>query len=490
LDTAPPPRTRWTASTVFFLTVLVGVGIAGGVFVATSHPSLPSPAQTSAPGPYAAALNQTSTESEATPPAGAATNVPPLPAALVGAVPEVDVEYDNMPFTGEQGSYCWAGGATTVQSDTPVAPTCRAVTPPIQMSGLPTIAVYPNASVGFQFPEDVYMGLGGGSAVNMSGLAIDATLLQSGSMTPIKSSTSAISGFTLGHLPTGDYVLMTNATWGRSYTVDYFGIQQIDSVRFSEGSIAISVGEPQVERQSISGGASGSEMTESGPVLETWPLTLTSSSVVTNVNLASISVIKGDWIRFLPSVLPEVGPNGTEAQMLLAGAVRPFVNNDESNVTMIIQATGSDGSNGEVGLPLEGPGGSVVLHSLVSGQQFLTPTWSVTTGQTNFVVVSLIYDPSGGASNQTLPVNVTIDGLYQASGAVVPLPSWLQLSVPSTSDDLSIVPFQPLQFGIDTSSATSAPIGGYTVVVGIQVGGTSISLFAPVEVVGPIYMGG
>ncbi len=481
-----------TSSTIFVLTVLVGVSVLGGLSLVTSRPS---PAQTTVPGTYGVEANQTGTRTQAAPTPG--NGVPPLPPSLLGTAPVIDAEYENMPFAGEQGSYCWAGNATTVQLGTTAAPTCYSAPSPTEMSGLPTIAVYPNATVGFQFPEDLYSGFSGASFVNMTGLALAAYLYQSGSMDLVTSNASAISGFALGALPAGDYVLKVNATWGRSFTVDYFGVQQIRSVDFAEGGITISVGSPSVQMASMSQPAGGSapgsqgDMTVSGPDLETWPLTLTSPTLVRDVNLSSISVIKGDWVRFLPSFLPEVGPNGTEADMLLSGAVRPFVKNDISNVTMIIQATSRGGSIGEAGLPLEGAGGAAVFHSLAPGQDFETPTWGLSaSNQTNFGVVSLIYDPPSAPANQSLPVTVSIAGLYQAGGAIVPLPSWLQFRVPSSSTNLSIAPYRPLEFAVGDYTSSSAPLGGYTLVIDIQVGGASMTLFTPVEVGAPIYAGG
>jgi hypothetical protein len=327
----------------------------------------------------------------------------------------------------------------------------------------------------------------------MTGVNIAAALFDSGSMNLVESNSSANSGFALGVLPVGDYILMVNATWARSYTIDYFGIQQIASVNFTEGSISISVGSPSVRIVSMSGPAgnpsSPSTETVSGPDLETWPLTLSSPAMIKGVNLTASSVISGNWVRFLPSYLPEVGPNGTSVEMLLNGAVRPFVNNDISNATMIIQAIGGGGATGEVGIPIEGSGGSVVIHSLASGQQFETPTWSVTQGQENFVSLSLIYDPPSAVTGQSLPVSASIAGLYEAGGAVAPLPSWLQFSITAGSTNLAIAPYSPLQIQISTSSATSAPTGGYTVVINLQVGGASLTVFAPVVVVGPVFAG-
>ena len=125
-------------------------------------------------------------------------------------------------------------------------------------------------------------------------------------------------------LPAGDYVLSVNASYGLSYTLDYYGIKQIESANYSEGSIKISIGSPSVQMKTLSQNLPTGSESVGFPGLEAWPLTISSASVVKDVNLSSISVISGDWVKFLPSYLPEVGPNGTEVNMLLAGAVKPL----------------------------------------------------------------------------------------------------------------------------------------------------------------------
>jgi hypothetical protein len=453
--------------TVFVLTTLIGVGVIAGVSFASSHTN---PTQTAVPGPYSAQGNETETAA----PPGALTPAP-LPAALVGSVPGIGVLYDNMPFWGELGSYCWAGIATTNQTTTASARTCVSNPMPADSSGLPTIAVYPNASISFEFSDQQYPN------------DLQASLFQSGSMKLVSANASAIGGLALGSLPTGDYVLSLNASFDRSFTSAYYGIKQIDSVNFSEGSIKISIGSPMVDHEGLSDSASGGP-SETFVGLESWPLTISSPTVVRDVNLTAISVISGDWVRFFPSYLPEVGPNGTAVNMLLNGAVRPFVNNDISNVTMIIQATATGGSTGQVALPLEDPGSSIVLHSLAAGQEFEGAGMMVfAANQTNFGIESIIYDPPSAVGNQSLPVTVSIAGFYDANGTVVPQPSWLQFSAPPAG--LSITPYQPLYFPLPYQSTGAAPLGYYTLVVDVQVGSGSLSLFIPVSVNPPIFAG-
>ena len=189
-------------------------------------------------------------------------------------------------------------------------------------------------------------------------------------------------------------------------------------------------------------------------------------------------------MRFIPSVVPEVGPNGTVVDMLLAGAVRPFVDNDISNVSMIIQATTGDGAFGEAALPLEGSAGPIVIHSLSPpSQQSEGPSWTVfAANQTNFGIYSMVYDPASGDSSQSLPVSASIVGFFNASGETGPQPSWLQFFMPQSSTNLSMTAYNPLYFEIGYTSTSAAPLGTYTLVVDVNVGGQVVTIYTPVVV--------
>ena len=155
---------------------------------------------------------------------------------------------------------------------------------------------------------------------------------------------------------------------------------------------------------------------------------------------------------------------------------------------MIIEARAGGGSFGDVGLPIEGSGRSVVFHSLARNQEFRTGTLSVfSANQSNFAIASIIYDPKSGDANQSLPVTVSIAGLYGSNGTVRPLPPWLQFSVPQSSTNLSLKPYGPLYFALDFTTTNAAPLGVYTLVVNVQVGGGTLTLFIPVDVGPPIY---
>jgi hypothetical protein len=474
-------RSPRPGAAVFVLVVVIGVGIFGGLYVVSAEKTATQSGSPSPAGYGSDQVNGTMTTTATGAQPNPVSGQSPLPTQLLGAVPQISMDYDNMPFSGAQGGYCWSGGAVTNQSTTDARRACVDVTEPSGLAGVPTIAVYPNASVSFNIADQQYPN------------HFSATLYQAPSMKLINSDDSVTGSFALGSLTPGDYLLRVNASYGgsASYTSNYFGIQQIESVNFSEGSVRISIGSPSVEMQSLSQNGSGT-MTVGFPGLEVWPLTLSSVNVVRDVNLSSISVISGDWVKFVPSYVQEVGPNGTGVDMLLAGAVRPFVNNDISNVSMIIEAQASGGVAGEVALPLEGSGSAIVIHSLqLPGQEFSVPAWSImSANQSNFGIYSLIYDPANAQGNQSLPVSISIAGFLNDGGQIVPQPAWLQFSVPKSSMGMSIAPDQPLYFSLSDTSTSAAPLGYYTLVVDFTIGGQTVTVFTPFVVEPPMSAGG
>jgi len=458
---------------VFVLTVIVGTGIAGEtLYLSNANTSV----STSIAVPSPIEANQTAAGAPISAPQ--APGLPQLPAEVLGGTPVMQMGYDQWGFQGEQVAYCWAGIAATNQTTTAAPRTCHSSAPPTDSTGLPTVAVYPNATVSFSLSD------------NQSPQSGNVSLYESGSMNLISNNASAMYGFSLRQLPAGSYVISVNASFsGGSYLLDYFGIKQLASVNYSEGSIKISIGSPAVQMESFTLSAPNQGTKTVGFVgYETWPLTLSSATVINGVNLTAFSVIEGDWVRFLPSYLPQVGPNGTRVDMLLAGGLRPFVNNDIGNVSMIIQATASDGSIGEVGLPLEYSGSSIILHSLPTGQEAEGVSWEVASdNQTNDGFESIIYDPPTAPANQTLPVTLSIAGLYYANGPVVPQPSWLQFSVPESSMNMSLKAYEPLYFALDVTTTSAAPTGSYTLVVDVKIGSGTLTLFMPVAVSPPVY---
>ncbi len=341
------------------------------------------------------------------------------------------------------------------------------------------MVVYPNATLNF------------GVSDWQNTQNITASLFQSGSMKLVATSSSVENGFGLGSLTTGDYILVANATFGLSFTSDYFGIKQIESANYAEGDITISVGSPS--QPNPSPGSTPSSIT-GFPSLQEYPLTISSPTVIEDVNLSSIGLVSGYWIKFLPSFLPEVGPNGTRAEMLLAGetVLNPLSNLvlNGNNNPLIIQATTGSSNIGEIALPaglLENANRFVVLRSLAANQEFLGSTAEDSVGQSNLDIQSIIYDPQGGDTNQTLPVSLSIAGFLGGNGQVLPQPTWMQFAVSEPQTNRSIIAYAPLYFGLHFTASGNAPPRLYTLIVDVGVGSTDLTLFIPVDIMPAVY---
>ena len=228
-------------------------------------------------------------------------------------------------------------------------------------------------------------------------------------------------------------------------------------------------------------------MTVSFPGLIIYHLTLSSANMVEGVNLSAISVITGDWVRFIPSYLPEVGPSGTDADMLVAGAFELSSPGNDANVSMIIQATTSGGSFGEVAPPDAGSGQLRRLahprhRSGVSGGGI-----SATPGQDE-LRHRVDHLRSRERGFQSVPSRRCVDRRVlwreRLGPAPAPLAEVLRAWVFDEPVHDAIRPAL-LRARHDRDERRAA--GSYTLVVDVEVGTGSLTLFIPVEVNPPVY---
>ncbi len=64
-------------------------------------------------------------------------------------------------------------------------------------------------------------------------------------------------------------------------------------------------------------------------------------------------------------------------------------------------------------------------------------------------IVGLLYDPGTASAPSSLPVTVSIEGMLEQNGSVVPLPTWLNVSYPA----------QRIVFGNGSTVATTTTLG-------------------------------
>ena len=377
--------------------------------------------------------------------------------------PRILLYYDNEPFTGLAGSYCWPPPAWG-------APTSCVDRASPAVGSIPTIAVYPSPTVSF------YSTFVGG----LEGFTV---------MVYRENPLSRVfSGQVTGDLPlnvtSGNYLIGAYGSFGGADVSAYYNLTVVfgPSVRVDQG-ISIQLGSPAVHTGSLPVGGGG---TMSGVFWEDWPVTVR-SNLTTDVYLNATSVTSGTWVEFVPSHLTDVGPTGAEADMLLAGAVRPFVNNDISNETMIIEANGGGGLWGEVLLPIEGTG--CVTPVRTASPANVTLTWPpanflVVQNQTDFNWLTIVYDPGGVPSNGSLKGDFSLVGMVNES-QVSGLPSWLNLTLPSPS--LTMDAYVPEHLEIAVTASSDAPVGTYAFLLKAVYEGQASFYVIPIMVWPPMY---
>jgi hypothetical protein len=207
--------------------------------------------------------------------------------------------------------------------------------------------------------------------------------------------------------------------------------------------------------------------------LEEWEVTVYSSTA-TDVNMSTAMVPLNMWAKFVPSYLPDVGPEGAATTLLIAGALKPFVPN-QFNVSIFMDAVGSSGSEGEAFLPVEPVLPVEVLHApgpinsqiAVNGANTL-----LTIGQTGTVTYGVVYDPTSQSASSSLSITMRVSGILE-NGAVQPLPSWLTVNQPEPSFKLPAD--EPYYFGFSVTISTIAPQGFYSLALAETINGQSFS---------------
>jgi hypothetical protein len=286
----------------------------------------------------------------------------------------------------------------------------------------------------------------------------------------------------------------------------------MDSSAYNTG-LSVKVGATEVQEVTISQNVSSNGDRE-GFAWYMVPITVYAPST-TSVNLTSLTLNEGGWLKIIPSYLPAVGPQGANATIYMAG-IGPVTT--QLNNSLFIGASGADGLTGDAVIPIEGS--SEV--NVITGPGPV----SISGGGLPYIV-GLVYDPSSGtaASLPSLPVTISIGGVLDQNGSVVPLPSWLNVTYPeqhfvfgngstivttttlgpgatfsgapeyetdnvttyppSSTFSFVLQPYNPYFFvlTVDGSSAPKADQGMYTVVLNETVGGQHFVSYLKVDAI-------
>lgn len=268
-----------------------------------------------------------------------------------------------------------------------------------------------------------------------------------------------------------------------------------------QNGITVSVGQPQTTYASFSGAACGGGPGESGPAEEEFPITVTSNTT-TDVDLSSPNAPFGVWVGFVPSELQDVGPQGAHATMLLSGDIEVAQAGPNSASLFVDAFSPGGGLSGETAIPLHaafgftnvlrtvGPVGwpanpnypSVLFSSLDSTANQTTFSSVANGNQTNYAVLTNVYDPASAGGSQTAPslsVRITGVGMMQ-NGTEVALPDWI--AVKPVNESFVMTADEPYALQVCVSISNSPPLGDFTVALNESVDGQAFTGELSVEI--------
>lgn len=211
----------------------------------------------------------------------------------------------------------------------------------------------------------------------------------------------------------------------------------MDSAAYETG-LTVRVGAPEPQDVTVNEALIGGLRAQSGSGWEIVPITVYSPEP-TAVNLTSLTLDRGGWLRILPAYLPDVGPEGANASVYMVG---PDVTSNRFNSSLFVGASGANGLTGDAVIPIESSSSVSVVSgpgpvSLSAGGGRACPPC--------MGGVALVYDPADASSKAPMTVALSIAGLSNQSDSVAPLPSWLDAGFPS----------QNITFGSSTPSRTT-----------------------------------
>ncbi len=201
------------------------------------------------------------------------------------------------------------------------------------------------------------------------------------------------------------------------------------------------------------------------------------SSTSQNVTLHAVNYPDGTYLRFIPDTVYAT-PSGTDARMLLAGSGRLFIPNPISGKVVSIEAISNNGT-GVTYLPMERGVQIQLINS--TGPIDLIPTHHFNNG-TSVYAIEWTYNPPEG-QNPTLPIKLTVLGIFGNDSKVQPLPDWLAVNITQPSFVLNAT--QPHHFEMEITSPFP-PARNVTLAISEDEGGKVFVGRAPVIIQSPI----
>lgn len=240
------------------------------------------------------------------------------------------------------------------------------------------------------------------------------------------------------------------------------------------------VGLPEIHQYTICSDAPGNARTCSGfPAYVEYPIIVYGQSQKITMSIPDLPA--GKYARFIPNDVSAT-PSGTSLKMIAAGVVKPGVPNALFTPVATIVAQSSDGAKASSYIPIVAIRNLTVIHS--PAPITFTDNFGGN-GQQGFGISGVVYDPQDYTGD---PLHVKLSVLGMDNGTTISqMPSWLSVSIPEPSFDLS--PTIPYYFSLDFSSY-NASVGTYPVAIKEDVGDSSFVQDVLIKIYAPVRFGG
>src|SRR5579883_3681899 len=212
---------------------------------------------------------------------------------------------------------------------------------------------------------------------------------------------------------------------------------------------------------------------------EEYPLTIYGKNEQVTMTVPDLP--SGKFLQFIPNQTVAT-PTGAAIKMMTSGIVTPGVPNALFTPVITIVAKNADGTNASSYIPIARTENMSIINS---PQKIDLDGRFGGNGHSGSGIFGVIYSPQDYTSNP-IPVKLSVLGLQNGT-RIVPLPSWLSVSIPDSSFDLT--PLVPYFFTVNFTEVNGS-LGTYPVAIGENVDGSNFVGYVPITIYNPPVFGG
>ncbi|MDE1766842.1 MAG: hypothetical protein KGI27_11315 [Thaumarchaeota archaeon] len=241
----------------------------------------------------------------------------------------------------------------------------------------------------------------------------------------------------------------------------------------------IDVGLPDIHRANMCFPEGSGHSCAGFVAYEVYPLTVYGKNQQVTMTVPDLPA--GKFLRFIPNQTVAI-PSGTKIKMITSGIVTPGAPNALFTPVITIVARNEDGTNASSYIPVAKTENMSIINS---PQKIDLLGRFGGNGHSGTGIFGVLYSPQDYTGNP-IPVKLSVLGLQNGT-KIVSLPTWLSVSIPDSSFDLT--PLIPYFFTINFT-AVNGSLGTYPVAIGENVGGYNFVGDIQITVYNPPFLGG